>query len=260
MLSGKVAIVTGASRARGMGRATAIHLAEAGADVVITDIAPDGEMSGFEEVLAEIEQRGVRGMAQVVDVTEKAQIVACVEAVVEKFGRIDILFNNAGIGVMEPFLDTTDETWEQIFRINLKGVSDFCQAVLPTMMRQHSGSIINNASAAGLNGSRFYALYCAVKFGVVGLTQSLAKEFGHYNIRVNATCPGFIDTQMHEMHMERIAELYDLADAETAVRVSAGSVALKRVADPSEVANLVAFLASDEASYMTGAAIPITGG
>lgn len=273
LLDGKVAIVTGAGRAKGMGRASALKLAEQGARVVVTDIArerKDLEIEGLlgigndyaalERLVAEIEALGSRGLALAVDVTDAAQIRACVEKTCETFGGVDILFNNAGTGIgVGPFLDTPSENWDLSWQVNVKGMMEFCKAVIPKMIERGGGSIINNASMAGLGAGAGYGAYTVTKFAVVGLTKLVAAEFGGQNIRCNATCPGNILTDMGEEEIRFIAMEQGISDEE-ARKLFGDVAALGRAGQPEEVADVVAYLAGPRSGFLTGVALPVAGG
>jgi len=273
LLEGKVAVVTGAGRPKGMGRASALKLAEHGASVVVTDVCrkrTDLEIEGLlgigddfsalERLVAEIEALGSRGLAMAVDVTDIDQIRACVDKTCKAFGGIDILFNNAGTGIgVGPFLDTPGENWDLSWQVNVKGMMEFCRAVIPKMIERGGGSIINNASMAGLGAAPAYGAYCVTKFGVVGLTKLIAAEFGRQNIRCNATCPGNILTDMGEEEITFISMEKGISEEEA--RDLFGEVAaLGRAGQPEEVAEVVAFLAGPRSGFLTGVALPVTGG
>ncbi|MEW6444139.1 MAG: SDR family NAD(P)-dependent oxidoreductase [bacterium] len=273
LLEGKVAIVTGAGRPKGMGRATALKLAVRGARVVVTDVGrkrPELEVEGFlglgddlaalESLVDEIRKAGSDGMAMAVDVTEAGQIHACVQRTCERFGGIDILFNNAGTPIATgPFLEIPDESWELSWRVNVKGMKDFCRAVIPKMIERGGGSIINNSSGLGLAAMPGYAGYVTTKFAIVGLTKAIASEFGCQKIRCNAVCPGNILTDMGEAEILFIAAQKGVSLEEA--RVLFGEpAALGRGGLPEEVAEVVVFLAGPGASFLTGVAIPVAGG
>lgn len=262
-LKGKVAIVTGAAHPLGMGFASAKSLASEGATVFLADLpdASGNATKGLEDAVAAIVEEGGRAQAFAVDVTRRDQIDACVAHVCETFGGVDILFNNAGVGSSkEKFLDLTDADWAASFAVNVKGVSDFCQAVIPSMLKRGGGSIINNSSLAGLGAIELLpACYTATKHAVIGLTKAIALEFGPDNVRCNAICPGSIRTQMHANVLRRISEENDVS-LEEADRIEAASVAMKRSADPKEVADVVTFLAGPQSSYLTGVALPVAAG
>lgn len=260
MLDGKVAIVTGASRPRGMGFASAEVLAANGARVVLTDFARnDDERAMLEQATAKVAASGASVMAIALDVTDKQQISDCIDETMDVFGRVDILFNNAGTAVgCGDFLALTDEQWNASYCINVKGTADFCRLAIPAMQRTGGGSIINNASLAGLGAIGFMAAYIASKFAVVGLTKAIAAEFGKDGIRCNAVCPGVIDTDMCEAE---VARLVDTGMTKAEARESlVADVALGRWGQSTEVAQAVAFLAGPQAAFVTGVALPVAGG
>ncbi len=272
-LEGKVAIVTGAGRPKGMGRATALKLAEQGASVVVTDVArerKDLEIEGFtgigddfsalEGLVGEIEALGSKGLAMAVDVTDAKQIQACVDKACEAFGGVDVLFNNAGTAVgVGPFLDIQSVNWDLSWQVNVKGMVEFCRAVIPKMIERGGGSIINNASMAGLGAMEGYGAYTVTKFAVVGLTKVIAAEFGRQGIRCNATCPGNILTNMGEEEIKFIS-LEKGVSEEEARNIFGEAAALGRAGQPEDVADVVAFLAGPHSRFLTGIALPVSGG
>jgi 3-oxoacyl-[acyl-carrier protein] reductase len=267
-LNGKVALVTGASR--GLGRAIALALGQAGADVALTDILMEGESYDPEKlgqysVLAgyfsqtgevktlqsaqEIQAMGSKSCAMKLDVTDREEVKGIVQAVEAKLGPIDILVNNAAVmDNLGKFEEQKPERWERDLDVNLTGSYNCSKAVWPGMMKKSWGRIINISSVAGLMGASQQPSYGATKAGLIGLSKSLAIEAGRYGITVNTVCPGFIATEAIQLYDERMTE-----------RI-AKRTALKRMGKPEEVAQVVAFLASDGASYITGAVIPVTGG
>jgi 3-hydroxybutyrate dehydrogenase len=252
-LKDKVAIITGGGR--GIGRGIALRFAQEGAVVALADRDAAASRQAAEEVKA----LGGQVLALAVDVSRKAQVGRMVDETVGHFGGVDILVNNAGISKVIPFLETTEEGWDRIMAINLKGAFLCCQAILPIMVRRGKGKIINMSSQSGKTGNSWYAAYCASKFGLIGLTQSLAAEFAPHGITVNAICPGVIFTPMWEEQLSDYARKKNLSPHQVKSylekRVPLGS--LGRVED---VANLAVFLASDESDYMTGQALNISGG
>lgn len=262
-LKQKSVIITGGAHPKGMGFATAREFLKHGAKVMLTDISARGDdpEADLKAACADLSGQGGEIDYCIVDVTDSGQIETCVTVTREKFGRVDILFNNAGIGVSkENFVDITDEDWDLSYAVNLRGVASFCRAVLPGMIADGGGVIINNASLAGLGAIDLLPVcYTATKHGVIGLTKSLANEFGDKNIRCNAVCPGSVKTQMMDNVLRRISEEHDVSLAE-AEAIEASGIAMKRSAEPEEIARAVVFLASDEASYLTGVALPVAGG
>jgi len=262
-LDGKVAIVTGAGHPRGMGQAASLRLAEHGAAVVLTDLAKgedDDALRGLRKGVRHIEAGGGKAMAMAVDVTRRADIEDCVARTLTAFGGIDILFNNAGTPVgAGAFLDMTDAQWDMSYEVNVRGPALFCRAVIPHMIERGGGSIINNASVAGLGAIPFMAAYTATKFAVVGLTKAIATEFGHHNVRCNAICPGSIKTAMYDLEATHIAERRGIT-VEEAKRSLDEEGWMKRSAEPGEVADVVAYLAGPASSFITGVALPVAGG
>ena len=257
-MTNKTAIVTGVSHPKGIGRAIAIALAKSGVNVVATDLKSS---EGFDTVVSEIESYGVKALAIACDATNKNDINVVVEQVKSTFGRIDILVNNAGVGLGSgDFLEITDKDWSISLAVNVKGVADFCQAVIPTMLAQGSGSIINTASLAGLGAmTDIPASYTASKFAVVGLTKQLAVQYAKSGIRVNAICPGSIHTQMHDLVLDNISKGNNISLAE-AQKLEDSNVPLGFTAKPDVVGDAVAYLASDGARYITGITMPVAGG
>ena len=258
-LSNKVAVVTGAGHPKGIGRAIALKLAQQGASVVVTDLA-----SAKDDLAAAVEQlkeAGVDALAVVVDITNKEDIHGGVKQVLERFGQLDILVNNAGVGLgSSDFLELSDQDWNLSFQVNVKGMADFCQAVIPVMEKQKGGSIINIASLAGLGAiESIPACYTATKFAAIGLTKQLAMNYAKKNIRCNAVCPGSVVTQMHKATLDFIAQQHGIS-IEEAQALEDANIPLGYSAQPGVVGDTVAFLASPDANYMTGVALPVAGG
>jgi len=242
-IDGKVAIVTGG--AQGIGEGICLRLAEEGAKVAIFD----ANLDEAKKVAQEIEKAGGAALAIKVDVTRSAEVEAAVKQVIFKFGKIDILVNNAGISLVSKVADMTEDIWDRVHDVNLKGVFLCCRAVTPHMKERRYGKIINMASILALRGSSYYAHYGASKAGVVGLTQGMAVELGPHNINVNAVGPGVIDTPMAD---------HDVAP-EVRQRLQK-RIPLRRIGVSDDIANAVLFLASDEASYITGQCLYVCGG
>lgn len=267
-LHDKVAIVTGASAPRGIGRAIATRLAREGASVVLTDIAGQVELDGVSHsrmdllgrAVADIEDLGVRALGVEVDVSRQADVTACVEAATSAFGGVDILVNNAGsLAGAADFLTTTPGEWTTSFQVNLLGPMMFILAVLPGMETRGGGSIINIGSTGSLGAEPGFGAYTAMKHGLIGLTKTVAAEFGPIGVRCNAVCPGYILTDMHDAANHRLAAENAIPVAEMMARRYA-NVALRSVGQPQDVADAVAYLAGPQARYVTGVALPVAGG
>lgn len=249
-LEGRSALVTGAGG--GIGRAIALKLAREGCDVGAFDL----NLAGAEETADLVRREGREAWAGAGNVAIRDDANSAVAAMTQRFGKIDILVNNAGILRTAPFLETTEKEWREVLAVNLDGVFYFCGAVLPQMKQRKSGTIVNMSSWAGKKGVPNHAAYSASKFAVIGLTQTIAGEMAEHGIRVNAVCPGIIVGTAMRDQAEALNKAQGLPDAETRAK----TVPMRRVGYPEEIASVVAFLASDEAAYMTGQAINITGG
>ncbi len=220
-LDGKVALVTGAGS--GIGRAIARRLAEEGCDVAIFDI----DREGAEEVAGLVRDAGRRAVAEVADVSDLAQVNDSVGACLNALGKIDILVNNAGIARISTLLEMSPADWRDTFRVNVDGVFHCCKAVLPQMIERKYGRVINLASWIGKTGQPYYSAYCASKFAVIGVTQSLAKEMAVHNITVNAICPGIVtETAMRERAEEVSRKLGLASAAERESNIPLGRLAL----------------------------------
>lgn len=243
--AGRVVIVTGAGR--GMGRATALLFGREGANVVVNDINPQAACA----VAEEIRRAGGAAIDLVADVSDPEQVSRMVDRVLAQYGAIDILVNNAGIArTTSPLELISDEEWSAIIGVDLTGVFYCMRAVLPHMKARCFGKIVNISSSAGRSVSTFAgAHYTAAKAGVLGLTRHAAREYAPFHININAIAPGTIETEL----------LYDHASAER-IAAEAKKIPLGRLGTPEDEANLVAFLASEEASYITGATVDINGG
>ena len=249
-LEGKVAIITGA--ASGIGKAIAEKFAREGAKVAIADI----NLAMAEKTAREI---GPAAMAVKVDVGDKACVEAMADKVEEKLGPLDIFVNNAGVSYVAPFLDCSEQLWDKTMLINLKGAFHGCQAAVKRMLPRKKGVILNMSSQSGKAGNSQYAAYCASKFGVVGLTQSLAVEFAAEGIRVNAICPGVVFTPLWDAMIKDYAKKRNM-EPEQVKPYLESKVPLGRLCTPEDVANTAAFLASDQASFITGQSINVSGG
>jgi len=242
VLTGKVAMVTGA--ARGIGRAIAETLADAGADVAVCDI----QEAWLAETAAAVTARSCRALAVAVDVGDAQAVNAAVARVMETFGRIDIMVNNAGITKDGLLMRMSDEDWDAVINVNLKGTFLFTRAVSRPMMKQRSGVIVNIASIIGLIGNAGQCNYAASKAGVIALTKSTAKELSSRNIRVNAVAPGFIQSKMTDALSEEVRK--KMLDA----------IPMQRFGTPEDVAKAVLFLAGDASAYVTGQVLSVNGG
>lgn len=239
-LDNKIAFVTGAGQ--GIGAAIARKFAAEGATVIVTDLRADTA----EATAAEL-GNGAIGLQ--VDVTDRASVDGAVAAAIDAFGRIDVLVNNAGWDKGEPFVDSVPETWDRIIDINLYGVLNTCSRILPLMIAQNSGAVVNLGSDAGRVGSSGEAVYAAAKGGVIAFTKSLARETARNTVTVNCVCPGPTDTALFaSMGGEKLREALKKA------------IPMRRLGQPDDLANTIAFLASDEASFITGQTVSVSGG
>ncbi|MBI4288424.1 MAG: 3-oxoacyl-ACP reductase FabG [Chloroflexi bacterium] len=242
-LEGKVAIVTGSGR--GIGRAIALALASQGADIAVADVTPD-----VEKTVSEVRQLGRRAIGVTTDITQKDQVEKLVAATVKELGTVDILMNNAGILRVAPFLEMPEQMWDKVMNTNLKGYFLCSQAAGRVMADKKKGAIVSTASIAGLKHVGTSVVYSVSKAGVVMLTRAMAVELAPYNIRVNAIAPGLVQT-----HMSRA--VFANADWE---KSWLDRIPLGRPAQPSDMAKVVVFLASDVAGYVTGQTIAVDGG
>ncbi len=252
-LASRVAIVTGAGR--GIGRATALELARLGADIAVAEL----DRVTADRTASELKGLGRRALVLPTDVTSPAALAGMVERTKGELGRIDILVNNAGIYRAAATLEVTEEHWDSVLDINAKAVFFASQAVLPVMIAQKRGVIVNLASLAGKIGSKTNLPYNASKAAVVSMTKSLALAHAADGIRVNCVCPGFVETDMWAKVAKEQGALLGMS-AEEFTRQRAASVPLGRMEKPEDVANVIGFLASDRSGYMTGQAINVTGG
>jgi 3-oxoacyl-[acyl-carrier protein] reductase len=241
-LQGKVSIITGGGQ--GIGRATSVKFAKEGAKVAVCDI----NMTAVAETLAEIRSIGGEALGFQVDVTDKESIARMVENVMFAWQRIDTLVNNAGIVEDARFSKMTDGQFERVIDVNLKGVYNCTKAVVDIMLQQNSGCILNASSIVGLYGNFGQTNYAATKFGVIGMSKTWARELGSKGIRANAICPGFIETTILDSIPEKVLKAIE------------EKVPMGRLGRPEEIANTYAWLASDEASYINGAVIEVSGG
>ena len=240
-LRGQTALITGAGR--GIGKTIAIKLAKSGADIVLADMSPD-----VTEVREEVESLGRKCMTFEADVTDFEAIDTMVKKIIEEPGSIHILVNNAGITQDNLFMRMKPEQWLKVIDVNLNGVFNVTKAVIHQMVKQRSGKIINISSVVGFTGNPGQVNYSSTKSALVGFTKSLAREVGARGVTVNAVAPGFIDTAMTQALNESQQE------------VILQQIPLGRMGDAEDIANAVAFLASDEASYITGTVLHVNGG
>lgn len=243
MLKGKCAIVTGA--AKGIGKAIALKLASLGANIVLNYRSSEEKAIETEN---EIKALGVEVLRVKGDISNISDVENLINTAKEKFGKIDIMVNNAGITKDTLILRMKEEDFDSVINVNLKGVFNCLKTITPVMVKQREGKIINLSSVVGLSGNAGQVNYAASKAGVIGMTKSLAKEVGARGITVNAVAPGFIETDMTEVLGDKFKE------------EAKKSIPLKRLGKPEDVANVVAFLASEDANYITGQVIQVDGG
>jgi 2-hydroxycyclohexanecarboxyl-CoA dehydrogenase len=241
-LDDKVTIVTGAGR--GIGRGIVEKLAAEGAKVVVSDIDEESARETAEAI-------GGGAVGLRADVTSKESVEAMVEEVVDRFGRVDVLVNNAGWDKVEPFLKSNESDWERVIAINLYGTLHCCKAVLPVMVEQEYGKVVNIGSDAGRVGSSGEAVYSAAKGGIISFTKTLAREMARYKINVNCICPGPADTPLFAEIGGENPKLKEALQK---------AIPFRRLALPQDLANAVTFLASDEAEYITGQTLSVSGG
>ena len=242
-LEGKIAVVTGGSR--GIGFATCKKLASEGATIIITDIC-DSEKAA--PAIKELEDMGAKAKFYQSDVSDFASVTETVNAIIEEFGGLDILVNNAGIVRDKLMLKMEEQDFDAVININLKGTYNMIKATYKHFMKQRSGRIISLASVVGIMGNAGQANYSASKAGIIGLTKSVAKELGGRNVTVNAIAPGYIVTDMTDALSDKAKEAID------------SGIPMKRRGTPEDVANAICFLASDDASYITGEVLRVDGG
>ena len=239
--NGQTALITGAGR--GIGKTIAVKLAESGLDIAIADMTPVSD-----DVLREIEEYGTKCLAFQLDVTDVESVYSVVKKIIDETGSIHILVNNAGITQDNLFMRMKPEQWSQVIDVNLNGVFHVTKAVIRTMVKQHSGRIINISSVVGFSGNPGQVNYSSTKSGLIGFTKSLSREVGTRGITVNAVAPGFINTAMTQ------------ALNESQQQAILNQIPLGRMGEAEDIANAVAFLASEEASYITGTVLHVNGG
>ena len=244
LMAGKAGLVTGA--AGGIGRGIAVELAREGASVLVSDL--EGSRAGGEETVRLVEAEGGKAQWQACDVRDGAQVQALVDRVVADWGRLDYAVNNAGVAVHKPLTEVSEEEYDRILGINLKGVWLGMSAEIRQMAAQGAGAIVNVGSVAGLTAVRDISPYVASKFGITGLTKVAAMEYGGKGVRINAVCPNAIRSPLMDSSPQ---EFVDMLLAPQSI---------KRVGEPEEVGFAVAFLLSDRAAYITGVALPVDGG
>lgn len=243
MLKGKTAIVTGA--AKGIGKAISLMLASLGANIVLNYRS---ESHSLDELIEEIKSLGVEVIKVQGDISKFSDAENLVKETVKRFNKVDILVNNAGITKDGLILRMKEEDFDSVIEVNLKGAFNLIRQVAPIMLKQKQGKIINISSVVGVSGNAGQANYAASKAGIIGMTKSVAKELGARGITVNAVAPGFIKTAMTDVLPDKVKEGL------------IGSIPLKRLGEPEDVAKVVAFLASDAGSYITGQVIHVDGG
>lgn len=242
IFDGKVAVVTGA--ARGIGQAIARRLAQEGADVAICDL----QVEWLAETAGIVQGLGRKALPLAVDVGDSNAVNACIAEVVKVFGKVDVMVNNAGITKDTLLVRMSDEDWDAVLRVNLKGTFLFSRAVAKHMMKQRSGAIVNIASISGIIGTAGQANYAASKAGVIALTKSTANELAGRGVRANAIAPGFISSKMTDALSEDVRNQY------------LSRIPLGRFGTVDDIANAVVFLASEQSSYMTGQTLNVNGG
>jgi sorbitol-6-phosphate 2-dehydrogenase len=252
-LANRVAVVTGGGS--GIGAEMCRTFAREGALVGVTDV----RWEAADQIAAEIRDSGGQALAWDFDVSDRAAVEIAADEIEGDLGHLDIWVNNAGISRVVPFLDCTDDLWDLVISINLTGTFIGCQVAVRRMLPRKRGVILNMSSQSGKMGNSHYAAYCASKFGVIGLTQSLAREFSRNGIRVNALCPGIVFTPLWDEQLEDYARKRDIRPGEVRSYLEE-RIPIGRLCTPEEVARTAVFLASDDAAYITGQAINITGG
>ena len=272
-LEGKVAIVTGGTRAKGMGHAASLAMARQGANIVVTGLtAPREDLTAgsFHKIggsagridarVAEIRALGVEAMGIGCDVMKPDDIAACVEKATERFGGVDILFNNAGLPTGGgPFMDIPAEAWDIQYGVGVTGAANFIKAVIPAMKARGGGAIVNNSSIWAVKPLAGAGAYVAAKAAMIGLTKTVAVEHGRDGIRCNAILPGTVVTELNDSRAAMVAEKDGISIEDARARMAA-NISLGRLGRPEEIGAVVAFLAGPGAGFINGAAIPVDGG
>jgi meso-butanediol dehydrogenase/(S,S)-butanediol dehydrogenase/diacetyl reductase len=254
-LDGKTCVVSGA--ARGIGKSIAVRLAQEGGKVGVVDL----DLAGAQKAADEINGQGGKALACQCDVSSRADVKAMIKAVVDEFGSLDVIFNNAGVAEIRPFMDVREEHWERIMKVNALGVLIAMQEAAQQMIDQgKGGKIINTASIAGKEANDLQPHYCASKFAVVALTQSGARALGKHGITCNAFCPGVVKTELWEQLDSEFMKLGLSEKPGEAMEGFASRVLLGRSSTPQDIVGLAAFLASDDSNYITGQSIMVDGG
>lgn len=261
-LEGKVAVVTGG--ARGNGFATARLLAQEGADIVIADICEDMETipysmstcEGMDAAVADIKKLGRKAIGVKCDVRKAADVKAMVDTALETFGKIDILVNNAGNSSMMAIADMSEQEWDEVLDTHLKGTFLCCKYVVPKMIDQHSGKIVNISSVGGIRGFGLGAHYCAAKHGIIGLSKALSMEVADHNVNVNVVCPGTVWTPM----MQGIARYFGMEDDEAKESFLAGHSFKDREIMPEDIGKAVVWLATEDSRCITGQQVLVDAG
>lgn len=243
MLQGQVAIITGAGS--GIGRGGAVRFAAEGATVVVADLRP------ADAVVDEIHQSGGAALGVEVDVAKAASVAAMVDQVIDRFGRIDILWSNAGVQVNKPVETTTDEEYDRLMDVNFRGFFNCVRAIVPHMIKQRSGAILSTASIDGLIGEKNIAVYSATKGAILAMTRAMTADYSEHGIRVNTICPGWIDTPINDPFFK---------NNPAAKALAASYQPVGRLGTPRDIAGVAAFLCSADAGFVTGATIVIDGG
>jgi len=252
-LNNKVAVITGGGG--GIGAAMGRVFAQEGAAVAVTDVRIDAA----QEVAAGIARMNGRARAWIFDVSDRGEVEQAADEIEERLGPIDIWVNNAGVSFILPFLDCGEDLWDETLRINLKGTFVGCQAAIRRMLPRRRGVVLNMSSQSGKVGNSHYAAYCASKFGIIGLTQSLAIEFARDGIRVNALCPGVVMTRLWDQMLDDYGQKRNLKPEEVRPYLEQ-RIPMGRLCTPEDVARTAVFLASDDSDYLTGQAVNVSGG